>query len=170
MTQNGAGPESAATDCEARTIGGTSERHTRFKPSTRKPQARRRRQRPEASIQRAVLDHLAWRGVPFLFAFHCPNGGWRTPVEAKIFRSLGVIAGIPDLLIVHRGQLFGLELKADKNGCVGETQATCHKRLRDAGARVAVAVGIDEAVKQLEAWSLLRGQVVTGRDLDTHHA
>jgi hypothetical protein len=120
----------------------------------------RRRGRPEQQIQKAVLAHLNWRGVSFLFVFHCPNGGWRTAVEARIFQGLGVIAGIPDLLIVHRGQLFGLELKAE-SGRVSETQAVCHKRLRDAGARVAVAVGVDQAVQQLTAWGLLRPSTST---------
>jgi hypothetical protein len=114
-----------------------------------------RRQQPEAQIHRAVLDHLRWRGVPFLFVFHCPNGGQRSPVEAKILKGLGVVAGIPDLFILHRGQLFGLELKAE-GGRVTAAQASCHSRLRASGARVATAVGVDQAVAQLVAWRLLR--------------
>jgi hypothetical protein len=115
----------------------------------------RRRARPEELIHRAVLDHIRWRGVPFLFTFHTPNGGQRSPIEAKILKGLGVVAGIPDLLILHRGQLFGLELKAE-SGRVSKTQAECHSRLRASGARIATAVGVDEALRQLEAWSLLR--------------
>jgi hypothetical protein len=46
-----------------------------------------RRSHPEQQIQRAVLDHLRWRAVPGAFAFHVPNGGWRSAVEAAIFKS-----------------------------------------------------------------------------------
>jgi hypothetical protein len=120
----------------------------------------RRRAYPEQSIQRDALDHFRWRGVPNTFVFHCPNGGQRSPIEARILKGLGVVAGVPDLLIVHRGQLYALELKAEC-GRVTEIQAACHKRLRDAGARVAVAAGIDEAVRQLTSWGLLRPDVST---------
>jgi hypothetical protein len=127
----------------------------------------RRRDRPEQRIQKAVFDHLRWRGVPLLFVFHCPNGGWRTAVEAKILKGLGVVAGIPDLLILCRGQLFGLELKAE-SGRVSKAQAATHTSLRDAGCRVAIAVGVDQAVAQLVAWKLLRPDVSTQAEKPFH--
>jgi hypothetical protein len=105
-----------------------------------------------------VLDHLRWRGVINTFVFHPANGGTRTAVEGAIFKSMGVIPGVPDLILIHAGSVFGLELKS-KNGRVTETQMACHRRLRNAGARVAVAVGIDQAVQQLNAWGLLRPDV-----------
>ena len=43
---------------------------------------------------------------------HIPNGGRRSPIEAAIFKSLGVRAGSPDLLIIRAGQPMFLELKA----------------------------------------------------------
>jgi hypothetical protein len=116
------------------------------------------RQRPEQSLQRAVFEHLAWRGAPGLFAFHCPNGGWRSAVEAKIFKSLGVIAGIPDVILIHGGQVFGLELKA-KGGRLSPIQLATQERMRAAGAIVATAAGLDAALAQLTAWGLLRPDV-----------
>ena len=77
--------------------------------------------RPEQTLQRAVVEHLRWRGAAGLFAFHCPNGGWRSAIEARVFKSLGVIAGIPDLILIHGGQVFGLELKAE-GGRLSPTQ------------------------------------------------
>jgi hypothetical protein len=62
-----------------------------------------RRARPEQQVQKAVLGHLAWRAVPGTWWAHYPAGGWRSPIEAAIFKSLGVVAGVPDILIVHRG-------------------------------------------------------------------
>ena len=63
-----------------------------------------RRQRLEQTDQRALLDHLRWRGAPDLFAFHVPNGGWRSPVEAMVLKGLGVTPGVPDIIIVHAGK------------------------------------------------------------------
>jgi hypothetical protein len=71
-----------------------------------------RRARPEQQLQKAVLDHLRWRAVPCTFAFHPANGGWRSAVEACILKSQGVVAGVPDVIVVHNGKTYGLELKA----------------------------------------------------------
>jgi hypothetical protein len=111
--------------------------------------------RLEQQLQRAVIDHLRWRAVPQLFWMHYPAGGFRLPLEAKILRGLGTVAGVPDILAVHRGQLFALELKT-KHGRLSPTQVAVHGALRDAGAQVATAHGIDEAVAQLSQWGLLR--------------
>jgi hypothetical protein len=114
-----------------------------------------RRRQPEAEIQRAVFAHFKLRGAPGVFAFHPGNGGYRKPIEAAIMKSLGVRAGVPDIVAVHDGRCYALELKAER-GRLTDVQRECHERLRDAGARVAVATGIDEAVAQLIAWKLLR--------------
>jgi len=68
--------------------------------------------RPEDKIQRAVIEHLRVRGVRDLFYFHCPNGGARRKTEAAIMRGLGVRAGVPDLIMVHQGKVFAMELRA----------------------------------------------------------
>jgi hypothetical protein len=114
--------------------------------------------RPEQLIQKAVIEHLAWRARAGVFAFHVPLGGFRRPVEAAILKSLGVVAGVPDIIIIHSGQCFGLELKADR-GRLTNVQRDAHERMRAAGACVATAYGIDEALAQLEQWRLLRGAV-----------
>jgi hypothetical protein len=115
-----------------------------------------RRRCSEQQIQRALFDHLKWRGRPGVFAFHPANGGWRSAVEAKIFKSLGVVAGVPDIIIIHSGQCFGLELKSE-NGRLTDVQRDAHERMREAGALVAVVHGIDAALAQLTEWQLLRG-------------
>ena len=120
--------------------------------------ARHRRRSPEAQLQRAVLDHLHWRGVQNLFVFHYPAGGWRSPIEAAILKALGTVAGVPDLLIVHRGQLYGLELKSE-SGRLTDTQSSTHADMRRAGALVATAYDIDAALAQLKQWQLLRPDV-----------
>ena len=50
---------------------------------------------------------------------------------------------------------MGLELKAER-GRLTDIQRITHERLREAGAEVATAIGVDEALAQLEQWRLLR--------------
>ena len=63
------------------------------------------------------------------------------------------------MIVIARGSVFAIELKV-LGGRVTPTQVAVHERLRKAGARVATAYGIDEAIAQLEAWGLLRGRGV----------
>ena len=72
------------------------------------------RERPEQIIHRTIVQHLRTRAVPGCTWWHTPNGGWRSPVEVAIFKSLGVRAGVADLLLLHDGQFFALELKAPR--------------------------------------------------------
>ena len=105
-----------------------------------------------------MFAHLQVRGAPNQFAFHCPNGGARSPIEGAIFKSLGVVAGIPDILIIRAGTIFALELKAE-GGRVTPIQLETQQRMRAAGAVVGAAVGIDQALHWLEQHKLLRGRV-----------
>jgi hypothetical protein len=117
----------------------------------------RRRKRPEDVIQRAVLEHLRLRGPRTAYWFHVANGGGRSPIEAAILKSLGVQAGVPDLIIIYDGKTYGLELKADGNKPT-KLQIETQDAMRAAGAEVAVAIGLDAALQQLEQWQLLRGR------------
>jgi hypothetical protein len=124
--------------------------------------ASRHRRRPEAAIQRAVFQHLRARAAPGVFAFHPANGGYRKPVEAAIMKGLGVVAGVPDVFAVHNGRCFALELKAE-GGRVTDKQLATIAALREAGAFVGIAEGINRALACLEAWGLLRGRALVER-------
>jgi VRR-NUC domain-containing protein len=113
------------------------------------------RNRPEQGIQRTVFAHLAVRGVRDCFAFHVPNGGWRSRAEAAIMKGLGVRSGVPDLIAIKAGHAYALELKAPA-GRLSEAQRGAHAALCAAGATVAVAYDLDDALARLELWQLLR--------------
>jgi len=115
----------------------------------------------ETQIQRAVFAHLRARGAPGVFAFHPANGGYRKPVEAAIMRGLGVVAGTPDVFVIHNGRCFALELKS-LGGRASAKQLACIAALREAGAFAAVATGLDNAIGTLESWGLLRRAPLTG--------
>src|SRR5271166_4396383 len=105
-----------------------------------------KRQHHEQTLQKALADHLRARAAAGTFWFHPANGGARTAIEGAILKACGVRAGTPDLILIKDGKTFGLELKAD-NGRVNPTQAQVHEEMRAAVAEVAVATGLDEAIK-----------------------
>jgi hypothetical protein len=115
----------------------------------------RRRASAEQLIQRAVCQHLRQRGASGLVWFHVPNGGRRRPVEAAIFSGLGVRPGVADVILLHRGRAFALELKTDR-GRATAAQKQFLSDFRAAGA--SIANGLDQALRTLEAWDLLRGR------------
>jgi hypothetical protein len=74
-----------------------------------------------------------------------PNGGARSPIEAKILKGQGVTPGVPDVIGVRKGEMFALELKAP-GGRLSPAQIECHERLLAAGATVTTAIGLDHAL------------------------
>jgi hypothetical protein len=121
-----------------------------------------RRAQPEAAIQRAVFAHIRARGAPGVFAFAVPNGGYRRAVEAAILKGMGVVAGVPDVIAIHEGRVYGLELKVE-GGRATPKQQEAIAAMEAAGAFTAIAEGLGRALAVLEAWGLLRGRVSTAR-------
>jgi hypothetical protein len=111
----------------------------------------------EQQIQKAIFGHLRQRGAAGAFFWHPFSGGFRRPKEAAIYKGLGAIAGLPDVMILHGGKLYCLELKRE-GGRLSETQERALIALREAGALATHAHGLDEALRILEGWKLLKGQ------------
>ncbi len=72
-------------------------------------------------------------------------------------KGLGVVAGVPDVIAVHQGRCFALELKAE-GGRPTDKQLATIAAMEAAGAFTAIAEGLDRALACLEAWGLLRGR------------
>ena len=115
----------------------------------------RRRAPSEDAIQRAVFEHLAVRGAPGVFAFHPANGGYRRPVEAARLKALGVRPGVPDVIAIHHGQVFAIELKRE-GGRPTDAQLQAIEDIRAAGGHAQLCHGLDQALAVLEGWGLLR--------------
>ena len=111
----------------------------------------------EQAIHRAVCQHLRQRGPSGLVWFHVPNGGRRSSVEAAIFAGLGVRPGVSDLILLHDGRAFALELKAER-GRPSSAQMQFISEFRAAGGEASIANGLDQALRTLETWGLLRGR------------
>jgi hypothetical protein len=116
--------------------------------------------RPEQQIQKAVALHLRQRGAPGLLWFHVPNGahvhGRRGRVQGGIQKSMGVLAGVSDIIALHQGKLYALELKAP-GGRPTELQLEFIDAVKANGGYGVVADSLNEALLVLEGWGLLRG-------------
>lgn len=121
----------------------------------------RRPLRPEQVIHRAVAEHLRTRSAPGVVWWHTPNGAYygarsQKAIQGAVMKSLGVRAGVSDIVALHDGKFFALELKAP-GGRPTEEQLHFHDDVRAAGGYVCLAEGIDQALRALEMWGLLRG-------------
>jgi hypothetical protein len=57
----------------------------------------------------APFEHLRIRPATGVFAFHCPNGGARRPIEGAILKGLGVVAGVPDIIAIKDDRSLNLK-------------------------------------------------------------
>lgn len=76
----------------------------------------------------STLFLKVWNELPqtrYLF-FHVPNGGKRSKIEAMQLKASGVIAGIPDMLLIWNGILYAFELKTEI-GKLSASQIELHK-------------------------------------------
>lgn len=87
--------------------------------------------------------------APGVVYWHTPNGGARAAFEAKRFKESGVKAGIPDLLFLREGRLYGLELKEPGGGRLSIAQINMRGRMLDAGA---AAVVVMDDLREARAW------------------
>jgi hypothetical protein len=102
--------------------------------------------------------------VPNCCWFHRTNGKSRNFTEVEIFNSRGMrAAGVPKLILIYEGRTYALELMPERTQLTSQ-QKSCQKLMREAGAIVETAYGIDQAIEQLAAWSLLRSDVKVGRE------
>lgn len=96
--------------------------------------------------------------------FHIPNGGNRSMREGATFKAIGVVAGIPDLMLCvpvstysnsSAGPIHALfiEMKAEK-GKLSDAQIKAHSRLNAAGYYVHVCNSF-ESFKELITVHLL---------------
>tara|TARA_R100001082_G_C4350738_1_gene154403 strand:+ start:446 stop:796 length:351 start_codon:yes stop_codon:yes gene_type:complete len=104
----------------------------------------------EASEQLVLVKWLRRNKINF---FHPPNGGKRVLSEARLLKSMGVSAGVPDIIIVDPVPGYvatALELKRVSGGTVSKHQKVWLKLLKDRGWASLVARGARDAIKQLK--------------------
>lgn len=108
----------------------------------------------EDEIQRCVVAMLAVEAEPGVIAFHVPNGGKRGKAEAGRFKGMGVVAGIPDLIVIAGGRAYGLEMKTPA-GRLSPVQKEMRARFIRSGAEYEVARSVEEARRVLAQWGVI---------------
>ena len=107
----------------------------------------------ENAIHRALVEHLRLRSKRNTVWFH-PFNKAASPREGAFAKSMGVRAGVSDLILVRNGRPYALELKS-ANGKLSVAQDTFLKEWEAAGGKHAVAFGLDPALWVLEEWGFL---------------
>lgn len=113
--------------------------------------ARRIRQRPEEALHIAIARYLDLALPTDATWFHPANGGRRSKAEAGKFKAMGVKAGVADCVIVWRGHVYALEIKAPA-GRLSSAQRIWGGHFVRAGGRYRSVRSIDETAGALLEW------------------
>jgi len=115
-----------------------------------------KRNRPEQAIQRAAVQYLRiMENLGELTFFHVPNGGRRSRAEARIFKGLGVRAGVPDLVVLFPGgRCAFIEIKSNK-GRLSTSQKAFKNTAESMAFPFLEARGVDEVER------FVRGLIAT---------
>ena len=105
----------------------------------------RRKASPEDQIHRAILDYFRWALPHGWIVFHPANGGKRDKVTAAKLKGLGVVAGIPDLMIVGPECFLAVIEVKTATGRLSLEQAKMKDKFMDLGVPYAIARSIDDA-------------------------
>jgi hypothetical protein len=128
----------------------------------------------EFIIHAALVEHLRRFRRDGVVFFHPSSGEERTklvhPKTGKIFcpggtrlQRMGLRKGVPDLVLLHSGRMFGLEVKSPA-GTLSREQKEFRVEWERAGGIYAVVRSVKEGTILLEKW-----EVVTA-DVDRHPA
>lgn len=85
---------------------------------------------------------------PEAVIFHVPNGKKLSRISGAIFKAIGVLAGIPDLIIVTYGKIFFVEVKTPQNISkkykgTSPSQRKVHEKLKTLGFQVYICATLD---------------------------
>ena len=106
----------------------------------------------EARLHKEVADFLAVALRPPTFWTTFPAGGGGI-VRGRQLKAMGLKSGFPDLLIIHEGKAFGIELKAPGK-YLEPHQREMHAALLLAGMPVYTARSKEEITYALETWAI----------------
>jgi hypothetical protein len=114
------------------------------------PAQRQRDLNAEARIQAAIVEWIRV-AAPAVMVFAVPL---RTKAEAARMRWTGVLAGVPDLVVIAPGgRALFLEVKTEA-GRLSADQRDVHDRLVSLGTPSAIVRSIDDARLAFAAWGL----------------
>lgn len=107
------------------------------------PTERKRRRQDEFRLSCVVADYLA-RALPADALWtHFPAGESRSQITGARLKRMGLARGWPDYLIIWRGQLLGIELKA-KGGVTSVEQCAIARGMIENGFRWIVVHSLEQ--------------------------
>jgi len=109
----------------------------------------------EETIHFALVEHIQHRVRPGVFWTHVPSGERRPPGVGGKLKGMGLRKGVPDFHFLIAGQAYYLELKR-VGGKTSREQREAITDITAAGGIVEVAEGLDEALRILAAWGIIR--------------
>jgi hypothetical protein len=94
--------------------------------------------------------------APDGLCFHYPSGGLRSKREAALLKWIGVIPGVPDLILVYPQSPFGIHFAEVKTpaGRLSPDQKAFLAWADKHGVPCAVWRSIDDAHESLAAWQI----------------
>lgn len=103
------------------------------------------------------MNLLRYRGIDGLTFWHTPNGAYygARPWQAAQMKRNGVLPGVSDLIMVHEGKNYALELKRE-GGQATKAQQKFLKEMAANGWQTGLAYGLDDALELIEGWGLVR--------------
>ncbi len=108
----------------------------------------------EEDLHRAVWVMIQSEARADVVIFHPANGGARSKAEAGRMKAQGVVAGIPDLIVIVAGRAHGLELKT-QHGRISPAQKRMAEMFQCAGAEYDVARSVAGARMILARWGAI---------------
>jgi hypothetical protein len=107
----------------------------------------------EQELHLTIVQYLRAALTRETFFLHVANERKCSEAEGALLKRLGQRKGFPDLLLIHAGRAFGMEIKPD-GGRVRPEQREAHAALAEAGMPVVVVRSIADTGDALQAWGI----------------
>lgn len=114
--------------------------------------------RPEQNLQKCVVDWLSLIKPPCVW-FAVPNGGYRSAIEAAIFKGLGVKPGVSDLVFLWGRGAGCVELKSG-TGKQTDLQKEFEYWCSQNGVNYSLARSLEDVRNCLVDWGLLESNLI----------
>jgi hypothetical protein len=145
--------QASARSLTRRGLGAVSAQRYRASGAPSGSIPRRRDSNAEARIQIAIVQWIRLV-APQVLAFHPANGGWRSKAEAARFKAMGVLAGVPDIVVIAPGgKAHFLEIKTP-TGRLSDEQREIMGALGRLGVDFATVTSIDDVRRAFSGWGI----------------
>lgn len=108
----------------------------------------------EVSLQIYLIRYLKEVCPDECVFFHVPNGERRDKSTASKLKMMGVVAGIPDICLIHNGKTYFLELKTT-TGKLSKNQEIVINKLKKAGVETRVVMNLEQVKGCLLEWNII---------------